>query len=125
LTPIIVIYYIKKKMLFMVESVEQNDEYFILEKNMKKARENIVILTFPLFIALLALYGLNFHTLDFISTMMWIFGGAWNPLLISFSRIFLIIFPIFISVVIVRFCSKYISSRRKITQYFHDYEIEE
>ena len=112
-------------MLFMVESKEQNDDYLILDKNMKKARENIVILTFPLFIALLALYGLNFHTLDFISTMMWIFGGTWNPLLISFSRIFLIIFPIFISVFIAHFYSKYISSRRKLNQYFQDFKIEE
>ncbi len=109
----------------MINDKEEIDDYLLLERNMKKARENIVILTFPLFIALLALYGLNFHTLGFTSTFMWIFGGMYNQLLISFSRIFLIIIPILISIFIAYFCSKYISSRREISQYFHDFEIEE
>jgi len=109
----------------VVNNKEELEDYLLLEKNEKKARENIVILTFPLFIALLALYGLNFHTDVFVSTIMWIFGAAPNQLLILFSRIFLIIFPIFISVFIAYSCSKYISSRRKLSQYFHDFEMEE
>lgn len=101
-----------------------NEDNFLLENQIRKSRENIIILSVLLFIALLALFGVIFYSIDFISTMMWIFGGMYNQLLISFSTIFLIFFPIFLTIIIKYYYNRYISAKGKLNEFLEEIEDE-
>jgi len=100
-----------------------SEDYFLLENQIRKSRENVIILSVLLFIDLLALFGVTFYSFDFISTMMWIFGGMYNQLLILFTRILLIFFPIFLTIIIKYYYNRYTSAKGKLKEFLEDIEI--
>ncbi len=91
---------------------EKTEDYFLMEKYMKKVRDRIIILSVLLYLALLALYGLIFHPSSFISTILWIFGGMYNQLLISFSGILLTLSTIFICIFYIVYLWKFVSTKK-------------
>ncbi|MBY9008322.1 MAG: hypothetical protein KGD74_00490 [Candidatus Lokiarchaeota archaeon] len=96
---------------------ERTEEYFSLEERRKLARKNTIALFIPFTLALLALYGLTFHSYDFIYTMSWIFGGLHSQLLISFSKILLLLFSIFIGLFFTVYLWKYISTKKIMNEF--------
>ena len=103
-----------------MEMKEETSEYcFSLEERKKMARKNAITLAFPFTLALLALYGLIFYPFDVMSTMMWIFGSYRSPFLISFSKILLLLFSIFIGLFFTVYLWKYISTKKILKQFLN------
>jgi len=103
----------------MEKKEERTEDYFILEEILKLARKNTIALFIPFFLALLALYGLTFYPYDAILHLSWIFGGYHSPLLISFSKILLLLFSIFIGLFFTVYLWKYISTKKILKQFLN------
>ena len=96
---------------------EKTEYYSILENRKEMARKYAITLIFPFTLVLLALYGLTFNPYNVISTMSWIFGSYSSLLLISFSKILLLLFSIFFGIFFLVYLRKYISTKKIIKEF--------
>lgn len=108
----------------MINEKEKTEDFFLMEKHLKKVRDKVIILSILLYLALLALYGLIFHSPSFIYTILWIFGGMYNQLLISFSEILLYLFSILICIFYIVYLWKFVSTKKIMNEFKNSREFE-